>query len=83
MIDPRRRPVAGTLVYALGVFAMWLTRAGRTPAFQPMMPSWETTTVALLITLGAALLGAVAARRVAVLVVRSTEASPTYERRSI
>jgi hypothetical protein len=78
-IDPRRRPVAATLVYALGVFAMWLTRVGRTPAFQPMMPSWETTTVALAITLGTALVGAVAARWVADVVMRATEPSPTEE----
>jgi len=77
VIDPRHRPVAATLVYALGVFAMWLTRVGRTPAFQPQMPSWEMTTLALVITLGTALLGAVAARRVADVVMRSTGASPT------
>jgi len=76
VIDPRHRPVAATLVYALGVFAMWLARVGRTPAFQPQMPSWETTTLALVITLGTALLGAVAASRVADVVMRSTEASP-------
>jgi hypothetical protein len=83
VIDPRHRPVAATLVYALGVFVMWLTRVGRTPAFQPQMPSWEMTTLALLITLGTALLGAAAARRAADVVMRCTEASPTYERPSI
>jgi len=81
-IDPRRRAEAATLVYALGVFAMWLTRVGRTPAFQPMMPPWETTMVALLITLGAALVGAVAARRAADVVMRAAELSPTEEGRS-
>jgi hypothetical protein len=81
-IDPRRRAVAATLVYALAVFAMWSTRVGRTPAFQPMMPAWDTTTVALVITLGVALVGAVAARWAADVVIRATEPSPIEEGRS-
>ena len=38
-LDPRRRPVSATLVYAVGLFAVWGATVGRTPAFQPMVPA--------------------------------------------
>jgi len=64
-VDPRRRPVPATLVYALGLFALWALTIGRTPAFQPMMPGPATTVTALAITLAMAVVGASAARRLA------------------
>ena len=64
-VDPRRRPLPATLVYAVGLFAFWGLTIGRTPAFQPMMPGPSETVVALLITIGAALVGGAAARRLA------------------
>jgi hypothetical protein len=65
VVDPRRRPLPATLVYAVGLFAFWGLTIGRTPAFQPMMPGPAETVVALLITIGAALVGGAAARRLA------------------
>jgi hypothetical protein len=64
-VDPRRRPLPATLVYAVGLFAFWGLTIGRTPAFQPMMPGPAETVGALLITIGAALVGGAAARRLA------------------
>ena len=61
-LDPRRRPVPATIVYAVGLFASWALMIGRTPAFQPMMPGLGTTIAALLITIVMALIGATAAR---------------------
>jgi len=60
-LDPRRRPVAATLVYAVGLFAVWGVTIGRTPVFQPMVPASGPTAAALLITLAMALVGGVAA----------------------
>jgi len=61
-LDPRRRPVPATLVYAGGLFALWALTIGRTPAFQPMMPGLGTTIAAFLITIVMALIGGTAAR---------------------
>lgn len=61
-VDPRRRPLPATLVYALGLFALWALTIGRTPAFQPMVPGPAPTAVALVITVIMALIGATAAR---------------------
>jgi hypothetical protein len=61
-VDPRRRPLAATLVYALGLFALWAFTIGRTPAFEPMMPGVGPTVLALAITIVMALIGGVAAR---------------------
>ncbi len=61
-LDPRHRPVSATLVYAVGLFAVWGVTIGRTPAFQPMVPAPGPTAAALLITLAMALVGGVAAR---------------------
>jgi hypothetical protein len=63
--DPRRRPVASTVVYAMGLFAFWALTIGRTPAFSPMMPGLGPTAIALAITLVMALIGGTAARRLA------------------
>jgi len=61
-VDPRRRPLSATVVYAVGLFAFWAVAIGRTPAFEPMMPGMGPTAVALAITIGAALIGGSAAR---------------------
>src|SRR5262250_3057369 len=37
-VDPRRRPLAATVAYAIGLFAFWALAIGRTPAFEPMIP---------------------------------------------
>jgi hypothetical protein len=64
-VGPRRRPMTATVVYALGLFAFWAFTIGRTPAFQPMMPGPAPTVLALVITLAMALVGGMAARRLA------------------
>ena len=64
-VDPRRRPLASTLVYAIGLFALWALTIGRTPAFEPMMPGLGPTVAALGITLVMALIGGIAAHRLA------------------
>ena len=61
-VDPRRRPMSATLVYAAGLFALWAFTIGRTPAFQPMMPGPVPTVVALVITIAIAVVGGLAAR---------------------
>ena len=61
-VDPRRRPMSATLVYALGLFALWAFTIGRTPAFQPMVPGPAPTLVALVITIAMAVVGGLAAR---------------------
>jgi hypothetical protein len=61
-VDPRRRPMSATLVYALGLFALWAFTIGRTPAFEPMMPGPAPTVVALVITIAMAVIGGLAAR---------------------
>jgi hypothetical protein len=68
-VDPRRRPLASTLAYAIGLFAFWALAIGRTPAFQPMMPGLGPTVEALAITVGMALIGGIAARWLADLLV--------------
>jgi hypothetical protein len=60
-LDPRRRPVAATLGYAMGVFAVWGFAMGLTPAFRPMFPGMGPTAVALLLTLATALGGGLTA----------------------
>lgn len=73
-VDPRRRPVAATLVYAVGLFAISGFTLGRTPAFQPMVPALGPTAVALLLTVGTALVGGIAARWLAESLARSAPA---------
>jgi hypothetical protein len=60
-LDPRRRAVAATLGYAVGVFAVWGFAMGMTPAFRPMVPGVGPTAVALLLTVVTALVGGLAA----------------------
>jgi hypothetical protein len=60
-LDPRRRPVAATLGYALGVFAVWGFAMGLTPAFRPIVPGIGPTAIALLLTLATAFVGGLAA----------------------
>jgi hypothetical protein len=60
-LDPRRRPVAATLGYALGVFAVWGFAMGLTPAFRPIVPGVGPTAIALLLTLATAFVGGLAA----------------------
>ncbi len=61
-VDPRRRPMRATVVYAVGVFVLWALTIGRTPAFAPMMPGAGTIIAALSITVVMALVGGAAAR---------------------
>jgi len=69
-VDPRRRPLPATLVYAMGLFAFWALTIGRTPAFRPMMPAPGPTVAALALTVVVALIGAIAARWLADILVR-------------
>ncbi|PYN33714.1 MAG: hypothetical protein DME01_17595 [Candidatus Rokuibacteriota bacterium] len=69
-VDPRRRPLPATLVYAMGLFAFWALTIGRTPAFRPMMPALGSTVAALALTVVVALIGAIAARWLADILVR-------------
>ena len=64
-LNPRRRPVAATLVYAASLFAVWGFSMGLTPALRPMVPGVGPTAVALLLTVIAALAGGIAADRLA------------------
>ena len=73
-LDPRRRPVAATLVYAVGLFAVWGVTISRTPAFQPMVPASGPTAAVLLITLAMALGGAAAAHWLANSLTRTARA---------
>jgi len=63
LVDARRRPVASTVAYSLLLFIVggWLMSAR--PAFAPMVPSAGPTLAAFIITLVAALVGGVAAKR--------------------
>ena len=74
-VDPRRRPLASTLAYAVGLFAFWALTIGRTPAFLPMMPGLGPTVGALAITIAMALIGGIAARRLADALVGADRAS--------
>jgi hypothetical protein len=64
-VDPRRRPLPATLVYAVGLFAFWALVIGQTAAFEPMSPGLGWTVVALLVTVVMALIGGAVARRLA------------------
>jgi hypothetical protein len=62
-LDPRRRPVTATVLYAVGLFALWALTIGRMPAFAPMMPGVAPTVVAFAITMAAAWIGGTVAGR--------------------
>ena len=64
-VDPRRRPIAATVGYAVTVFTLNGWSFAASPAFQPMVPSAAETGVALALTLAAALAGGLAADRLA------------------
>jgi hypothetical protein len=61
-LDPRRRPVAATLGWAIALFVIYGASLARSPAFRPMAPGAGATVVALALTAGAAALGGRAAR---------------------
>ena len=61
-IDPRRRPVPATLAYGVGLLGFMGLVMGRTPAFAPLVPGPWPTAAALVLTLGTAFAGAIAAR---------------------
>jgi hypothetical protein len=62
-VDPRRRPVAATMSWAVTLFAIYGRSLAGSPAFGPMVPGAVATGVALDLTLAAAALGGVAARQ--------------------
>jgi hypothetical protein len=64
-VDARRRPVAATVACAAAAFAVSGALLARSPAFQPMVPGAVETLVALAVTLAAAVIGGLAARRLA------------------
>jgi hypothetical protein len=63
--DARRHPVLATAAYAAALFAVSGALLARSPAFEPMVPGAGATLVALGITLGAGVIGGLAARRLA------------------
>jgi hypothetical protein len=62
LVDPRRRPIAATLAYAIALFAMLAWRLPSRPSLAAMAPGAPETLVALLLTLAAALLAGYTAR---------------------
>jgi hypothetical protein len=62
-VDPRRRPVAATMSWAVALFAIYGRGLAGSPAFRPMAPDAAATAIALSLTLAAAALGGLAARR--------------------
>lgn len=67
LADPRRRPIAATVAYALTVFAVMGVRLAWLPAFRPLVPGAAETLAALVVTLVAALAGGFLAGRLAAL----------------
>ena len=65
LVDARRRPVAATVAYALLFFMMGGWRIGRLPALAPMAPGAGPVTIAFALTVLTALVGGLAARRLA------------------
>src|SRR2546425_523832 len=53
VVDPRRRPVAATVAYALVLFALMAARLAFLPAFRPLLPGTGATLVALRVAPGA------------------------------
>src|SRR5262249_12776196 len=64
-LDPRRRPVAAAMGWAIALFAIYGTSLARSPAFHPMAPGAAATAIALVLTVAAAVLGGRAARGLA------------------
>ncbi len=65
VVDPRRRPVAATVAYALVLFALMAVRLAFLPAFRPLVPGTGATLVALGLTLVAGVAGGWVAGRIA------------------
>jgi hypothetical protein len=65
LVDARRRPIAATLAYAAGLFALSGWSLAGSPAFRPLVPSAVDAGLALVLTLGAAAAGGLAARALA------------------
>lgn len=60
--DPRRRPIASSVVFGVTLFACSGWFLSLRPAFQPLTPGIGESAVALIITIAAALAGGVIAR---------------------
>ena len=75
-VDPRRRPVAATVAYAVVVFAVMGFRLAGLPAFRPLVPGAAETLAALGVTLVAAVAGGSLAGRLAALL----DPEPSRER---
>ena len=65
LIDARRRPLTATLVYAAALCLTTAWALGHTPAFAPLVPGAMDAALALVLALGAALVGGSLARRLA------------------
>ncbi len=65
LVDPRRRPIAATVAYALVLFVVMSVRLASLPAFEPRMPGAGDTLAALAVTLIAGLAGGFVADRLA------------------
>jgi len=63
--NPRGRPVAACIAYGVALLVLYGWSTSHSPAFQPLIPSAAETAVAIAITCVAALIGAIAARRLA------------------
>src|SRR5262249_10535169 len=61
-LDPRRRPVAATVSWAVALFVIYGASLARSPAFRPMAPGAAATALAFGVTLAAATLGGRGAR---------------------
>jgi hypothetical protein len=61
-VDPRRRPVAATMTWAVALFAIYGKGLAGSPAFRPMAPAATATVVALGLSVTAAAVGGRAAR---------------------
>ena len=62
LVDPRRRPRAATVAYAVALFAVLAWRLPTRPSLIAVAPTMPETAAALLLTIAAALLGGQAAR---------------------
>ena len=62
LVDPRRRPVAATVAYALTLFALLAWRLPSRPSLAAMAPGLAETAIALVLTLAAALVAGYTAR---------------------
>jgi hypothetical protein len=65
LVDARRRPVASTVAYGLLLFLAGGWRIAGLPALAPMVPGPGPTVAAFVLTAGTALVGGLAARRLA------------------